>query len=423
MHSSVPASFAFTLLIAAVLPTALAAGIATFKACLPPGIPFHLPTSPSYANLKSKNFRNNVASPTGILPVRSERDVFAVVKCARKANLRICVRSGGHSLAGNSLCNGLLLDVGLLRSVTTPSTSVAKVGAGATLGELLWNIWQQRKRWVAAGVCPGVGVGGYVFGGGHGPYEGTLGMACDSLISVRVVDSTGKLRIASRKSNKDLFWALCGAGGGQLGVVTSFDIRTVSSQPYDRGVIFRFRWPQKVIGQLMHKWMDYGENGGQVWFRMEMNLAKNEPGMFGYGTCYNVDSTEACMNRLKKAAFFNTPGRTTSFLSKVSNALDLHAFFGPDGNYARKRASNLRSAMSDKRYIDQGQANARLYQSTFFTKKKAKVRPSFQFWQKYGDFCANPGRGSIPWVVCELISSTMLSTRSARMLLLIVVPT
>lgn len=289
-----------------------------------------------------------------------------------------------------------------IRHVTSKSDGTAEIGGGAVVGEVLWRLWHGGKRWFASGVCPSVGVGGYVFGGGHGPYEGKLGMACDALISVKMADRFGNLVLASRKIRKNLFWALCGAGGGQFGIVTSFRIRTASSGIYDRAVVFRFTWPHEQIGDLMYKWMDYREMGGKIWFRMEMYLGDAEGGMTGYGACYDVKSVNECLKLLKRAQFFNTPGRVTKYISKVSNALDLHAYFGPDGNWGRMRAPNVRKALLEKRNSERGQANERIYQSTFMKKSMTKERPTRAFWQKYADFCRNPGRASIPWVVCEL---------------------
>lgn len=390
------------LLLFALLAFTHANPLAQFTKCLSPGVPFFQSDKPFYFELVNRSFRNDHVRPVGVIRALKESHVASAVKCAHSSNIRVCARSGGHSLVGKSLCKGILIDVRELRSVKFKSDKVATIGAGANLGEVLWNLWKPRKRWFAAGVCPGVGVGGYVFGGGHGPYEGRLGLACDALVSVRMVTRHGNVRVASRKKNKPLFWALCGAGGGQFGIITYFDVQTVSSDPFDNAVVFRFRWNQNRIGELMHKWMDYSEEGGDVWFRMEMGLANGETGMYGYGACYNIDSVDNCKLKLKRAEFFNTPSRTTVFMQKVSNALDTHAFFGPDGKWGRARAPNLKKAMLDKAYVDKGQANDRIYQSTFIKKSIGQQRLTPKFWQKYADFCANPGRSSIPWIVCEL---------------------
>lgn len=78
-----------------------------------------------------------------------------------------------------------------------------------------------------------IGVGSYVFGGGHGPYEGSLSVACDSLVAVKLVDRIGKIITANEKKNTDLFWALCRAGSAQFGIITLFLVRIVSYPVFD----------------------------------------------------------------------------------------------------------------------------------------------------------------------------------------------
>lgn len=374
-----------------------------FKKCLDNKVPLHVPNTSTYDTLAAHNYRNGHVSPTAILLPRDESEVQLGVRCAHRTGHKLCVRSGGHSFVGNSLCAGILLDVGNFRSVRFVNDKHhLDIGAGATLGEVVWKSWNYRRRWIAAGVCPGVGISGYMLGGGHGPYEGRLGLACDALVSLRVVDRFGVLRVASRWRYKELFWASCGAGGGQFGVVTSFRTKTFSSWMYDRAVVFRFNWNHRVIGELMEKWQNYDEMDGKMWVRMEMYRANAEPGMFGYGACYDVDSEQECWKRLQKAAFFNVPTRKLEFMAKVDNALQLQAFFGPDGNWARKLAPNTRTALLDKRYVDAGAANSRSHKSTFLTKRMQKKPPSRKFWQSYAELCAYPGRASVSWVVCEI---------------------
>ncbi|PXF45575.1 Berberine bridge enzyme-like 7 [Gracilariopsis chorda] len=372
------------------------------KACAAKsGIPVHLPPSPIYSRLKSQSFRSDFATPFAIATAYSESHVSILIKCARRFNIRVCARSGGHSLIGHSLCKGLVIDLSSMNSVKMQPGGVAYIQPGATLGEVLWNVHKE-KRWLAAGVCPSVGFAGYVLGGGHGPYEGRLGIACDDMLSLRMVDRKGRAFFVSKSKRPELFWALCGAGGGHFGVVTAFRWRTVSSGPFDRAVVFRFKWPTSRGGEVLEKWQHYSEWGGDVWFRIEVYLRSRDEGVFGYGACYRVRSVKECMRRLKYAPFFNTPARTTEYISYVRNALDVHAFFGPEGGWGQYRAPNLRKAMLNQRFTQGEHANGRIYQSTFL-RFNATHEPSKKFWQTYVDFCQSAyGRNSIPWVVCEM---------------------
>ncbi|CAN8071513.1 unnamed protein product [Agarophyton chilense] len=371
------------------------------ESCLGASISLYTPSTQKFSHLKELSFRSNRASPLAIVTAHNEWHVAKTVRCARKVSIRVCARSGGHSLTGSSLCNGLVLDLSRMRRVEMQPGNVALIQPGANMGEVVWAL-HKKRRWMAAGVCPSVGFAGYVLGGGHSPYEGRLGLACDSMLSFRMVDRFGKVVVANRKKRSMLFWAMCGAGGGHFGIVTAFRWRTVSSKPFDRAVVFRFKWPAKRGGELLEKWQRYDEWGGNIWFRMEVYLAKREEGVFGYGACYDVKSVAGCLRRLNHAPFFKTAGRSTTYISKARNALDVQAFFGPEGSWGERRASNLHKAMLQQREIEGSAANDRSYQSTFMKMRNGKT-PSRQFWQEYVNFCQSVfGRQSIPWVVCEM---------------------
>lgn len=370
-----------------------------FLDCLPSTTPVFAAGTAIHANLTSYSLYNIRATPDFIVRAKTADHVASAVRCARKTGLKVCARSGGHSLVGKSLCPGVLIDVGPMDSVVVdPVTHIATIGAGTIMGELLWKV-HAVKRWVAGGVCPSVGVGGYMFGGGHSPYEGTLGLACDSLVEVTLVNRNGWVIRASKQEHQELFWGLCGAGGGQFGIVTSFKMRTASSEPYDNAVVFRYSWPHNHTGELLEKWMRYDEEGGNVRIRMEMGLARGNAaeGMFGLGYCFKSASVEDCEARLSKAEFFNVPGRKMWVLFKARNALDVHAFLGPEGGWGRRQAQNLYKGLMEQRYSEPGKANGRTYQSAY-----VRGYPSVDFWQKYADFCARPQLTSLPWVVCEL---------------------
>ena len=152
-------------------------------------------------------------------------DVAHAVAFARERDLLVAVRGGGHSFPGYSVCDGgLMIDLSMLHAVRVdPIAKTARVAGGAWIGDLDWEA-QQYGLAVTMGQISNTGVAGLTLGGGYGWLCRRLGLACDNLVSVDVVTADGKLRHVSAHEEPDLFWALHG-GGGNFGVVTSFEYR------------------------------------------------------------------------------------------------------------------------------------------------------------------------------------------------------
>ncbi len=152
-------------------------------------------------------------------------DVVDAVNFGRANDLLTAIRGGGHNVGGRALCDGgLVIDLSRMRSVhVNPANSTVRVQGGATLGDLdrethVFGIA------VPCGIVPKTGIGGLTLGGGVGWLVRKYGMSIDNLLSCQVVTADGRVLNASASENEDLFWALRG-GGGNFGVVTSFEFR------------------------------------------------------------------------------------------------------------------------------------------------------------------------------------------------------
>ncbi|HVW69200.1 MAG TPA: FAD-binding oxidoreductase [Steroidobacteraceae bacterium] len=152
-------------------------------------------------------------------------DVVQAVTFARSHRLLTAIHSGGHSISGQSSCDGgLMIDLSPMKGLRIdPENLTATAQAGVLLGELDRES-QAFGLATTLGTAADTGIAGLTLGGGQGRLARKFGLTCDNLLSVDIVTADGKLLHASEKENADLFWGLRG-GGGNFGVVTLFEYR------------------------------------------------------------------------------------------------------------------------------------------------------------------------------------------------------
>lgn len=169
--------------------------------------------------------------PALIVMAESASDVAASVRLAAAHDLVLAIRGGGHNIAGNAVCDGgMMIHLGRMNSVDVdPESKTARVGPGATLGDLDQNTLAHGLA-IPVGINSITGVAGLTLGGGMGWLTRTFGMTVDSLKSAEVVLASGEIVTANDSEHPELFWALRG-GGGNFGVVTSFEFQLHDMRP------------------------------------------------------------------------------------------------------------------------------------------------------------------------------------------------
>ena len=195
--------------------------------------------------------------PALVAQVTGAADVAAAVDFAREnGGLLLAVKCGGHSASGKSTCDGgLQIDLSPFRSVRVdPAARTVRVTGGSLLG-LVDHETMAHGLVTPMGTVSHTGVGGLVTGGGFGRLARRFGLSVDNLVSVDVVGADGRLRTASEDENADLFWGVRG-GGGNFGIVTSFEFR---AHPMQREVIGgQIMFPYSLARDVLTLYGEYG---------------------------------------------------------------------------------------------------------------------------------------------------------------------
>ena len=184
--------------------------------------------------------------PAIIARCRGAADVVAAVNFARDSDLPLAIRGGAHNIAGRSTCdNGLVIDFADMKSIRVdPIRRVARAEPGVR-----WTEFDAETQGfglaTTGGTVGDTGIAGLTLGGGFGWLEGRCGMTVDNLLSADVVLADGSLVHASATEHDDLYWALRG-GGGNFGVVTSFEYRLHEIGPMIVGGLAVHPFPDAV---------------------------------------------------------------------------------------------------------------------------------------------------------------------------------
>ncbi|KAK6342937.1 hypothetical protein TWF718_008315 [Orbilia javanica] len=235
------------------------------------GVLVHLPGEPEYErSVANPNLLYRFSRPGCVVQPLSASDVQTVIREATERNIPMTIKGGGHSYSGfSTTSNGISLDLGKMNRArlnlkVKDGPPVMTMQGGAQWGHAYKHLINGKHDGliVNGGRCPTVGVGGFILGGGLAPFGRSFGLGSDTLLEATIVTANAEIITVSRKDldleegetdpekikKRDLFWALCGAGGGNFGVVVEFKLevqRLSLDNPLGLVVAGKYEWQPK----------------------------------------------------------------------------------------------------------------------------------------------------------------------------------
>ena len=181
-------------------------------------------------------------------------DVIAAVQFGRDNQMLTAIRGGGHNGAGLGTCDGgLVIDLSRMKGIRVdPAARTVRVEAGCLWGDVD-HATHAFGMAAPCGFISTTGVGGLTLGGGIGYLTRQYGLTIDNLLSVDVVLPDGRFVTANANENSDLFWAVRG-GGGNFGVVTSFEFRLHPVSMVNFGPTF---WPLEQAADVLRAYRKF----------------------------------------------------------------------------------------------------------------------------------------------------------------------
>ncbi|MEV7467867.1 FAD-binding oxidoreductase [Streptomyces kronopolitis] len=212
-----------------------------------------MPPDPGYPLARQlQNTEYDAVEPWAIAYCETHADVSACVRFARERGLQIHPRSGGHSFNGWSTGSGLVVDVSRMNHVEGRGATV-RLGAGVQSLDAL-DALRPLGRQIVTGTFPTVGAAGFLSGGGLGWQTRKFGLGSDQMMAAELVLADGRFVRCSADEEPDLFWALRGGGGGNFGIVTEFEVRTVDAPTLIR---YETLWEFDAAARILAAWQEW----------------------------------------------------------------------------------------------------------------------------------------------------------------------
>lgn len=210
-----------------------------------------LPGEPGYERSVPWNVAATV-TPAAVVLATSPEDVAGTVRFAAAHGFTVTVQATGHGAVGIGAGTILVQTAAMKHVEVDPVGRTARVGAGARWQDVLDAACPHGLA-PLCGSAPGVGVVGYLTGGGIGPLVRTVGVSADHVRAFDVVTGEGVLLRATPEENADLFWGLRG-GKATLGIVTAVEIDLLEYPEFYGGAVY---FDGSDAAAVLHAWRSW----------------------------------------------------------------------------------------------------------------------------------------------------------------------
>lgn len=194
--------------------------------------------------------------PKAIFVPTTYAEVQYLISVMKTYCLRFAMRSGGHCHEPGSLSPDYIIDTSKFKDIIIdiPQNKVF-IGAGALLGNVI-NTLGATNHAIPTGTCPTVGVSGLALGGGIGLLCRAVGLTCDAVKSITMINANAEIIEVNDVEHQDLFWALRGAGNGSYGIVLGW---TFNLSYIPNATFYELLWEfdLQLVEPLINTWQEW----------------------------------------------------------------------------------------------------------------------------------------------------------------------
>lgn len=208
------------------------------------------PGDKRYDKVRSTYVRSG--SPGLVIRPESVEEVIEALGFARKQEVPLLIRSGGHGISGRSTNDGgIVIDLAKLNQIEVldPKNGRIRLGPAARWGHVARALTPHGLA-MSSGDYGDVGVGGLATAGGIGFLARKHGLTIDHVAAAEMVLADGTFLRVDAGNHPDLFWAVRGAGAN-FGIVTALEL---DAYPLGKVVFSDMVFDGGDIAPLLERW-------------------------------------------------------------------------------------------------------------------------------------------------------------------------